>query len=525
MIEKIGPLVDRRFGVAGWRTGVARAAMLAAAALCLLAATAAVQAQTPVTLVSNESAATTTASRLARARAFTTGANPGGYGLTGAQVAFTGSHTQSASSAVLVRIFSTTANGEPVVELARFIGPEQISSGLNAFTAPLNTVLDPDTSYALVITGSPSTGSRLKSLPVGLQRTQQISKHPDSLPDWGLASEARHGFQNETWATSSGLPVFSLEGSVRDPETVTEVWSATMNIGVTSAGTVDGYCDGPCYQGPADDIGSLADNSGFSGQPWSVESIRFDTSFDPDRLIFTVKDTASPATFHANDGGLLLKIRITDYDLNDVKILDAGHLTKTSYVWEAATSTASSAMALPAERRPWNDAASSTASTTATAVVKLIRRAASTTASSTASTSPTIAGPAQAGRTLSVGTDGIVDPDGLTSPTYGYQWIRVDGSLETDIGTATTTSTYTPGADDLGKKLKVRVSFMDDASNLETRLSAETSVVVPAAWTSCPAGYFWCGTLTAGRRLAGSGGGRAGHRSRCRRGESRRREP
>ena len=131
------------------------------------------------------------------------------------------------------------------------------------------------------------------------------------------------------------------------------------------------------------------------------------------------------------------------------------------------------------------------------------------TATSTATSTPTISGPAQVGRTLSVGTDGIVDPDGLTSPTYGYQWIRVDGSLETDIGTATTTSTYTPGADDLGKKLKVRVSFMDDASNLETRLSAETSVVVPAASTHCPADSLWCGTLTtgvsAGRSLIGLG--------------------
>ena len=142
----------------------------------------------------------------------------------------------------------------------------------------------------------------------------------------------------------------------------------------------------------------------------------------------------------------------------------------------------------------------------------------STATSTATSTIPTIAGPAQVGRTLSVGTDDIVDPDGLTSSTYGYQWIRVDGSLETDIGTATTTSTYTPGADDLGKKLKVRVSFTDDASNPETRLSAETSVVVPAASTSCPADSVWCGTLTAGRRLAGrSLGGRAGHRCRCRR--------
>ena len=84
----------------------------------------------------------------------------------------------------------------------------------------------------------------------------------------------------------------------------------------------------------------------------------------------------------------------------------------------------------------------------------------------------------------------------------------MDDSLETDIGMETG-STYTPGADDLGKKLKVRVSFTDDASNPETRLSAETSVVVPAASTSCPADSLWCGTLTtgvgAGRSLIGLG--------------------
>ena len=50
-----------------------------------------------------------------------------------------------------------------------------------------------------------------------------------------------------------------------------------------------------------------------------------------------------------------------------------------------------------------------------------------------------------------------MDADGLPM-TYTYQWIRVDGSTETDI-TGATADTYTLVADDVGKQIKVRVSF------------------------------------------------------------------
>ena len=46
---------------------------------------------------------------------------------------------------------------------------------------------------------------------------------------------------------------------------------------------------------------------------------------------------------------------------------------------------------------------------------------------------PTITGTAQVGQTLTAVTTGITDADGLTSPTYTYQWIRVDGTDEEDI--------------------------------------------------------------------------------------------
>ena len=92
---------------------------------------------------------------------------------------------------------------------------------------------------------------------------------------------------------------------------------------------------------------------------------------------------------------------------------------------------------------------------------------------------PTITGTAEVGQTLTAVTTGIMDADGLTSPTYTYQWIRVDGT-EADIAGANS-STYTLGDADLGKTIKVRVSFDDDDGNTETLTSAATATVVAAA--------------------------------------------
>ena len=92
---------------------------------------------------------------------------------------------------------------------------------------------------------------------------------------------------------------------------------------------------------------------------------------------------------------------------------------------------------------------------------------------------PTITGTAQVGQTLTAVTTGIMDADGLTSPTYTYQWIRVDGT-EADIA-GENSSTYTLVDADLGTTLKVKVTFDDDASHTETLTSAATATVGAAA--------------------------------------------
>ena len=91
---------------------------------------------------------------------------------------------------------------------------------------------------------------------------------------------------------------------------------------------------------------------------------------------------------------------------------------------------------------------------------------------------PTISGTAQVGETLRAATTGIADVDGLTSPTYGYQWVRVDGANETDIADATS-GAYTPVAADVGKKVRVKVSFSDDDGSDEEL----TSAAYPASGT------------------------------------------
>ena len=101
---------------------------------------------------------------------------------------------------------------------------------------------------------------------------------------------------------------------------------------------------------------------------------------------------------------------------------------------------------------------------------------------------PTITGTAQVGQTLTASTTGIADADGLTSPTYTYQWIRVDGT-EADIAAANS-STYILVAADLGTTLKVKVSFDDDGGNTETLTSAATVTVTatPVTTPGAPTG-------------------------------------
>ena len=94
---------------------------------------------------------------------------------------------------------------------------------------------------------------------------------------------------------------------------------------------------------------------------------------------------------------------------------------------------------------------------------------------------PAISGTAAVGETLTAVIGNIADTDGLpaTFPgDYTFQWLRVDGGTDSPI-TGATASTYTPVAADVGKTVKVTVSFTDDGGTGE----ALTSNAFPSSGT------------------------------------------
>ena len=180
------------------------------------------------------------------------------------------------------------------------------------------------------------------------------------------------------------------------------------------------------------------DDDGLSNATFSYQWIRNDGTDDVD----IPNATSKSYLVAADDGGNTIKVRVSFTD-------DAGNE-------ETLTSDATAVVAAPT--RPNNPATGA----------------------------PTISGTAQVGETLTADTSGIDDDDGLSNPTFSYQWIRGDGTTDSDIQDATD-STYALLSDDSGKAIKVRVSFTDDAGNEEALTSDATAVVAVATKSNNPA--------------------------------------
>ena len=100
---------------------------------------------------------------------------------------------------------------------------------------------------------------------------------------------------------------------------------------------------------------------------------------------------------------------------------------------------------------------------------------------------PVILGTAKLEQTLTASISGILDPDGTTKAdagdaghAYTYQWERVDeDGLSNPVEiTGATQSTYTVGIDDVDSRLRVKVSFSDDAGHSEGPLVSYVTATV-----------------------------------------------
>ena len=116
---------------------------------------------------------------------------------------------------------------------------------------------------------------------------------------------------------------------------------------------------------------------------------------------------------------------------------------------------------------------------------------------------PTIGGKAQVGETLTADVSDIDDQDGMANAEFSYQWLADDAEIQ-----GATDSTYTLVTADLGKTVKVRVSFTDDAGNEESLTSDATEAVAPTPNSEEETGDdgpIWSATLITGARTVGYG--------------------
>ena len=93
-------------------------------------------------------------------------------------------------------------------------------------------------------------------------------------------------------------------------------------------------------------------------------------------------------------------------------------------------------------------------------------------ANTPATGAPGIDGSAVVGQALTATTSDIGDTNGITNAVFAYQWLADDAAIESAAA-----ATYTAADGDVGKALKVRVTFTDDAGNEESLTSTATAAV------------------------------------------------
>ena len=119
-----------------------------------------------------------------------------------------------------------------------------------------------------------------------------------------------------------------------------------------------------------------------------------------------------------------------------------------------------------------------------------------TTPAEDAGSAPAIRGSARVGATLTADTAAISDDDGVENAVFTHQWL----AGETDIKNATGSS-YTLTENELGRAIRVRVSFTDDAGNPEARTSLATAGVEPRSDIPATGAPVIMGTARVGETL------------------------
>ena len=295
---------------------------------------------------------------------------------------------------------------------------------------------------APTITGTAQVGETLTADTSGIADTDELTNVTYSyqwIANDGISDTDITGATDSTYtlvAADEGQTIkvkVSFTDDAGNGETLTSTATSSVAARANTAATGAPTISGTAQVGEilSADTSGIGDADGLTNGSYSYQWIRNDGSSDTD-----ITDAAdSSYTLVAADEGKTIKVRVSFTD-------DAANE-------ETLTSTATEAVSFAVQQQIAN---------------------------SPATGAPTISGAAQVGEALTADTSGIADTDGLVNATFRYQWMRNDGTSETDIQNATG-STYTLVDNDEGQTIKVKVSFTDDAGNDETLSSGATDAV------------------------------------------------
>ena len=422
------------------------------------------------------------------AQAFTTGSHAAGYTLGSIEIAFKAFDSSSTEIEKLsASLWSTTTdsfgNVRPNMNVqALTLAGTITDTGTTRFTAPAGTTLDADTSYAVVFTYSGSDPTTF---------TARITESKSETSSFGFNLEDNKVFGTSGTATISNAPLMmrvigaektAVTESCAAPDfgTRRQIWTGTVTVGPYQSSGVTlayGFLDSSATDAGTGQVGALDD-----------------TDFDIGPNGYTI-DTAAVYEIGAQDGDLFFSLTsdltAAEVDALQLHVCDTEHNfgdaihhgSTNSYQWE------------PAPGLDWSG------QSTRTLYLSLP-------ANNAAGGAPTISssGAAYVGDVLTADPGGITDDDGKPS-SFEYQWVRedADGTNPQDIA-GETSSTYTLAAADVGKRVRVRVEFIDLLGGEEAVSSAPwpatgTVTNLPTV-TNCPAPDYgtrrriWSAVLT-----------------------------
>ena len=215
-----------------------------------------------------------------------------------------------------------------------------------------------------------------------------------------------------------------------------EVWSATLTVGRV---TGDGQADAGYRRGEFGSLGQDSDSFMIGGTSYTIRDLHSVVRADGDRRRLSLELVASRRFTPAVKEALRFHWCSDSSGLADPS--SSGYKASNNHQADwSLYNTRELALSLPAN----NDATGT----------------------------PDITGRALPGQTLTAGTGNVADADGLpqNASDFAWQWIRVADETDTPIQDATS-STYTLTDDDVGKQVKVVMSFTDSLSGVESLTS------------------------------------------------------